>query len=79
MTSRIPLLSAFEQAETEGVTVDEAINKRGRANTRRMMGWHAYGRACTEIETILQNDLQTRKPSITPLGWDLSLIENRAA
>jgi len=79
LKSRIPLLSAFENAETEGVTVDEAINKRGRANTRRMMGWHAYGLACTEIETILQNDHQKRKPSVTPLGWDFSLLENRAA
>ena len=79
LTSKIPLLSAFEHAETEGVTVDEAINKRGRANTRRMMGWHAYGRACTEIEKILQNDQKKRKPSVTPLGWDLSLLENRAA
>ena len=79
LTSKIPLLSAFENAETEGVTVDEAIDKRGRANTRRMMGWHAYGRACSEIEKILQNDHQNRKPSVTPLGWDFSLLENRAA
>ena len=79
LTSKIPLLSAFENAETEGVTVDEAINQRGRANTRRMMGWHAYGRACTEIEQIIQSDHQKFKPSVTPLGWDFSLLENRAA
>ncbi len=37
LIAQIPLLSAFEQAETEGVTVDQAIDKRGRANPRRMM------------------------------------------
>ena len=46
LDSQIPLLSAFEQAETEGVTVDQAVDKRGRANPRRMTGWSAYCAAC---------------------------------
>ena len=54
LTAQIPLLSAFEQAETEGVTVDQAIDKRGRANPRRMMGWTAYSSACKEIESLFE-------------------------
>ena len=52
LDSQIPLLSAFEQAETEGVTVDQAVDKRGRANPRRMTGWSAYCAACKEIEDL---------------------------
>ena len=52
LKARIPLLSAFEQAETEGVTVDRAIDKRGRANPRRMTGWLAYCDASQEIEDL---------------------------
>ena len=35
LDSEIPLLNAFENAETEGVTVDRAITKNGRSDPRR--------------------------------------------
>ena len=79
LKSTIPLLSAFEHAETQGTTVDAAIDKRGRANGRRMLGWHAYGQACSEIEAIVEIDQQTRQQAATPLGWDFSRLEDRAA
>ena len=78
LTAQIPLLSAFEQAETEGVTVDQAIDKRGRANPRRMMGWTAYSDACKEIEGIFEG-LRKQDQRQSPIGWDFTPIEKRNA
>ena len=78
LKTRIPLLSAFEHAETEGVTVDQAIDKRGRANPRRMTGWSAYCNACQEIED-LYSDHQEQYQIATPIGWDFTPLEHRAA
>ena len=78
LVAQIPLLSAFEQAETEGVTVDQAIDKRGRANPRRMMGWTAYSDACKEIEGIFEG-LRKQDQRQSPIGWDLTPIEKRNA
>ena len=78
LKARIPLLSAFEQAETEGVTVDRAIDKRGRANPRRMMGWLAYCDASQEIEDLV-NDHREQNPVESPIGWDFTPLEHRLA
>ena len=78
LTAQIPLLSAFEQAETEGVTVDQAIDKRGRANPRRMMGWTAYSSACKEIESLFEEHHRLNQ-SQSPIGWDFTPMEHRMA
>ena len=78
LTAQIPLLSAFEQAETEGVTVDQAIDKRGRANPRRMMGWTAYSSACKEIESLFEEHHRLNQ-SQSPIGWDFTPMEKRIA
>ena len=78
LAAQIPLLSAFEQAETEGVTVDQAIDKRGRANPRRMMGWTAYSAACKEIEDLFEEH-STLNQYQTPIGWDFTPMESRMA
>ena len=76
LAAQIPLLSAFEQAETEGVTVDQAIDKRGRANPRRMMGWTAYSSACKEIESLFEEHHRLNQ-SQSPIGWDFTPMEQR--
>ena len=78
LTAQIPLLSAFEQAETEGVTVDQAIDKRGRANPRRMMGWTAYSSACKEIESLFEEHHRLNQ-SQSPIGLDFTPMEQRNA
>ena len=78
LKARIPLLSAFEQAETEGVTVDQATDKRGRANPRRMTGWLAYCDASQEIEDLV-NEHREQNPVESPIGWDFTPLEHRLA
>ncbi len=78
LATQIPLLSAFEQAETEGVTVDRAIDKRGRANSRRMAGWAAYSAACKEIEGLFEEH-HKQNQNHSPIGWDFTPMENRMA
>ena len=78
LDAQIPLLSAFEQAETEGVTVDQAIDKRGRANPRRMTGWAAYTTACREIEDLFEEHRKLNQIQ-SPIGWDFTPIEQRIA
>ena len=78
LKARIPLLSAFEQAETEGVTVDRAIDKRGRANPRRMTGWLAYCDASQEIEDLVK-DHREQNLIESPIGWDFTPLEHRLA
>ena len=75
---QIPLLSAFEQAETDGVTVDQAVDKRGRSNSRRMIGWAAYCSACEEIENLFEEH-EKLNPIQSPIGWDFTPIEERIA
>ena len=78
LDAQIPLLSAFEQAETEGVTVDQAIDKRGRANPLRMIGWAAYCTACKEIEDLFEEHRKLNQIQ-SPIGWDFTPIEQRIA
>ena len=75
LDSEIPLLNAFENAETEGVTVDRAITKNGRSDPRRMTGFHAYSQACNEIELLIPK----RKVITMPIGWNVSRLEDRAS
>ena len=49
MQAEIPLLSAFEKAEVEGVSVSDAVDDRGRADLRRMGGWAAYCQVAFQI------------------------------
>ncbi len=53
MQAEIPLLSAFEKAEVEGVSVSDAVDDRGRADLRRMGGWAAYCQAAVQIRDRL--------------------------
>ena len=78
LQSQIPLLSAFESAETNGVTVDQSVDQRGRAHSRRMKGWSAYDKACHEIEELYKVHRETTR-SLTPIGWDFTPMEQRAA
>ena len=78
LQSQIPLLSAFESAETNGVTVDQSVDRRGRAHSRRMTGWSAYDKACIEIEELYKVHRETTR-SLTPIGWDFTPMEQRAA
>ena len=78
LRSHIPLLSAFESAETNGVTVNHATDKRGRSHSNRMAGWHAYNSACLEIEALYSAYRDKNFPS-SPIGWDFTPLEHRAA
>ncbi len=53
MQAEIPLLSAFEKAEVEGVSVSDAVDDRGRADLRRMGGWAAYCQVAVQISDRL--------------------------
>ena len=75
LRTEIPLLNAFENAETEGVTVDRAVTKNGRSDRRRMSGFYAYSKACDEIELLMPQ----RKVIPMPLGWNVSRLEDRCA
>ena len=78
LNAQIPLLSAFEQAESEGVTVDQATDKRGRSNPLRMAGWSPYCSACKEIEDLYEEHKQLN-PIQSPIGWDFTPMEQRIA
>ncbi len=52
----IPLLSAFDKAESQGAAVLTAVDDRGRADPRRMTGWSAYCSIAQQIQCqILKN------------------------
>ena len=50
LKGEIPLLSAFDKAETQGTSVLKAIDDRGRADPRRMTGWSAYCSIAKQIQ-----------------------------
>lgn len=52
LRAEIPLLAAFDKAEVQGSIVMDAVDDRGRADSRRMLGWTAYSAAAAEIEAI---------------------------
>ncbi len=67
MTSEIPLLSAFDKAESLGVAVFDAVDDRGRSDPRRMTGWSAYLSVAQEIECLISKRLSVVSRSINPL------------
>jgi chromosome partitioning protein len=75
LRTEIPLLNAFENAETQGVTVDRAVTKNGRSDRRRMSGFIAYSQACNEIELSMPQ----RQVIPMPIGWNMSRLEDRCA
>ena len=78
LNAQIPLLSAFEQAESQGVTVDQATDKRGRSNPLRMAGWSSYCSACKEIEDLYEEHKKLN-PIQSPIGWDFTPMEQRVS
>ncbi len=53
LDGEIPLLSAFDKAENQGVGVLNAIDDRGRADPRRMTGWSAYCSIAKQIPCLI--------------------------
>jgi len=49
----IPLLSAFDKAETSGNAVFEAVDDLGRSDPRRMTGWSAYCSIASQIPCLI--------------------------
>ena len=52
----IPLLSAFDKAESQGTAVLSAVDDRGRADPRRMTGWSAYCSIAQQIQCQISNN-----------------------
>ena len=49
----IPLLSAFDKAETLGSAVLDAVDDLGRSDPRRMTGWSAYCSIASQIPCLI--------------------------
>ena len=64
----IPLLSAFDKAETSGNAVFEAVDDLGRSDPRRMTGWSAYCSIASQIPCLISkpssdtNNLNNQQP-----------------
>lgn len=71
LDAEVPLLGAFDKAETQGLPVSLACDDRGRADPRRMVGWSAYQSVAQEIECLISKPLSvvSRTPSPLPLSW----------
>lgn len=67
LRAEIPLLAAFDKAETQGLPVFAAIDDRGRADPRRMAGWSAYQSVAQEIECLISKPSSVASRSISPL------------
>jgi chromosome partitioning protein len=70
LASEVPLLGAFDKAESQGLPVSLACDDRGRADPRRMVGWSAYQSVAQEIECLISKPLSvvSRTPSPLPLS-----------
>ena len=77
LRTQIPWLAAFEKAENAGVTVDQAVSAAGKSDPRRMIGWHAYTKACQEIAELAPKRGQVIP--MHPIGWDTTPLEQRKA
>ena len=77
LRTQIPLLAAFEKAENAGVTVDQAVSAAGKSDPRRMIGWHAYTKACEEIAELVPQ--RANVIPMHPIGWDTTPLEQRRA
>ena len=64
----IPLLSAFDKAESAGNAVFEAVDDLGRSDPRRMTGWSAYCSIASQIPCLISkpssetNNLNNQQP-----------------
>jgi len=67
LTAQIPLLSAFDKAETQGLPVYAAMDDRGRSDPRRMAGWSAYLSVAQEIECLISKPLSAVSRINAPL------------
>jgi chromosome partitioning protein len=67
LRAEIPLLAAFDKAETQGLPVFAAIDDRGRADPRRMAGWSAYQSVAQEIECLISKPSSVASRTISPL------------
>jgi len=65
--AEVPLLSAFDKAETQGLPVSMACDDRGRSDPRRMAGWSAYQSVAQEIECLISKPLSVVSRTINPL------------
>ena len=43
----------LKRQKIAGVTVDQAVSAAGKSDPRRMIGWHAYTKACEEIAELV--------------------------
>ena len=70
LADELPLLAAFDKAETQGLPVALACDDRGRVDPRRMVGWSAYQSVAQEIECLISKPLSvvSRTPSPLPLS-----------
>jgi len=67
LAAEVPLLSAFDKAETQGLPVSEACDDRGRSDPRRMAGWSAYQSVALEIECLISKPLSVVSRTASPL------------
>ncbi|MCP9774361.1 ParA family protein [Cyanobium sp. WAJ14-Wanaka] len=67
LAAEVPLLAAFDKAESQGIPVFSATDDRGRADPRRMAGWSAYQSIAEEIECLISKPLSVASRSISPL------------
>ena len=67
LQAEVPLLSAFDKAESQGVPVSMACDDRGRADPRRMAGWSAYQSVAQEIECLISKPLSVVSRTANPL------------
>lgn len=67
LAGEIPLLAAFDKAESQGWPVYAATDDRGRADPRRMAGWSAYQSVAKEIECLISKPLSVVSRIINPL------------
>ena len=70
LQAEVPLLSAFDKAETQGLPVWLACDDRGRSDPRRMAGWTAYQSVAQEIECLISKPLSVvnKTTSLLPLS-----------
>ena len=67
LAAEVPLLSAFDKAENQGLPVSMACDDRGRSDPRRMAGWSAYQSVAQEIECLISKPLSVVSRTISPL------------
>lgn len=67
LAGEVPLLAAFDKAESLGLPVFAATDDRGRADPRRMAGWSAYQSVAKEIECLISKPSSVVSRITSPL------------